>query len=342
MSQSISRNNYKNAILALVENLRAAFDVSIRELEWMSDATKTAALAKLEQFLPKLGYPDQWRDFSGLTLDAGSLVENVLRVRRFNMDYELGLLAKPVDRMLWSTTPQTVNAYYRPTHNSITFPAGILQPPFFTAQGDPAGNYGAIGAIIGHEFSHGFDDQGRKFDGVGLLNNWWTSADAEQYEERAQVLVEQYNQFKPLPDKGINGELTLGENIGDLAGVLMAYKAFEMSGLADGPEVAGLTPRQRFFVGYAVAFRSKMREPYLRELLVRDPHSPAQYRVHGVLRNVPGFYAAFGVAEDDGMYLEPAARAQRFGNARYLSRRKDTSHAMVAPDKPIASAMNAV
>ncbi len=300
----------KDQINQMVENLRQAFAVSIKQLEWMSTPTKAQALAKLDAFLPKLGYPDRWRDFSGLTLVADTLVHNVIKVRQFNHAYELTQLNQPVDRSRWTTNPQTVNAFYRPTHNSITFPAGILQTPMFDPANDPAMNYGAIGSIIGHEFSHGFDDQGRKFDGNGLLRNWWTDADAEQYGQRAAVIVEQYNNFQPLPDASINGQLTLGENIGDLAGVTMAYRAFELSGLADGPEVAGLTPSQRFFVGYALAFRGKIREPYLRELLLRDPHSPGEYRVTGVLRNVPAFYAAFDVGPQDGMYLPPEQRAK--------------------------------
>ena len=300
----------KQEISALVENLRAAFAQSIQNLEWMGAATKAAALTKLEAFLPKLGYPDEWRDFGALRLAPDTLVDNVLTASRFNMDYELSLLEQPAERGRWTTNAQTVNAYYRPTHNSITFPAGILQAPFFVADGDPAGNYGAIGTIIGHEFSHGFDDQGRKFDGEGLLKNWWSPEDAAKYEKRAAVLVEQYNAFKPLPDKHVNGALTLGENIGDLAGVLMAYKAFELSGHADGPPVEGLTPRQRFFIGFAMAFRAKYREPYLREMLVSDPHSPSQYRVMGVLPNVPAFYEAFNVTPADAMYLAPEQRAK--------------------------------
>lgn len=299
----------KGQILQLVENLRAAFALSIDELNWMSDATKQQALDKLAAFLPKLGYPDQWRDFSGLSLRPDQLIENLVAVRQFEHAYQLEKLAQPVDRHEWTTNPQTVNAFYRPTHNSITFPAGILQSPMFAADNDPAMNYGAIGSVIGHEFSHGFDDQGRKFDGTGLLRNWWTEADARQYQSRANLLVNQFNQFQPLPDTAINGQLTLGENIGDLAGVTMAYRAFELSGFADGADIGGLSPRQRFFIGYALAFRGKIREPYLRELLLRDPHSPGEFRVTGALRNVPGFYQAFDVKAGDGMYLPEAQRA---------------------------------
>ena len=300
----------KVQISELVENLREAFRMSISELEWMSEATREQALIKLDAFLPKLGYPNEWRDYDALNVAPGANIANSFAVRRFNHAYELEQLSQPVDRNEWTTNPQTVNAFYRPTHNSITFPAGILQPPFFSATQDPAINYGAIGSVIGHEFSHGFDDQGRKFDGEGLLRNWWTDEDAAQYQERSRVIVEQFNAFQPLPDTAINGELTLGENIGDLAGVIMAYRAFELSGHADGPTMNGLTPRQRFFVGYALAFRGMRREQYLRELLLRDPHSPGEYRVKGILPNVPGFYEAFNVQEGDGMWLPPEDRAK--------------------------------
>ena len=300
----------KAEISTLVENLRKAFAVSIRNLEWMSDATKQQALIKLDKFLPKLGYPDAWRDFSGLSTQRNDLVANVLSAHRFAHAYELELLAQPVDKHRWNIYPQMVNAFYRPTHNTITFPAGILQLPMFASGRDPAMNYGAIGAGIGHEFSHGFDDQGRKFDGDGMLRNWWTDADAEEYRARAEVLVAQYAQFQPLPDTAVNGELTLGENIGDLAGILMAYRAFELSGHADGPAINGYTPRQRFFISYAIAWRNKIRPQYLRELLLRDTHSPAEYRVTGILRNTPGFYEAFSVQAGDGMYLPEQARAR--------------------------------
>ncbi|MEM9623235.1 MAG: M13 family metallopeptidase [Pseudomonadota bacterium] len=300
----------KSQVLEMVENLRAAFALSIDELTWMSPATKDQAVEKLSAFLPKLGYPDRWRDFSGLSLQPDTLLENLVAVRQFNHAEELQRLQEPVDRALWTTNPQTVNAFYRPTHNSITFPAGILQTPMFDKNNDPAMNYGAIGSVIGHEFSHGFDDQGRKFDGIGLLRNWWTDEDAAKYKARADVLVEQFDQFQPLPDMNINGRLSLGENIGDLAGVTMAYRAFELSGYADGPAIEGLSPRQRFFIGYALAFRGMMREPLLRQRLLRGPHSPNEYRVTGPLRNVPGFYEAFDVQADDGMYLPPEERVK--------------------------------
>ena len=300
----------KQEIGELVENLRQAFDVSIRDLAWMGEDTKQQALVKLGKFLPKLGYPDEWRDFSKLQTQPDDLVGNVLNARQFARDYVLEQLAQPVDRNSWSVYPQMVNAFYRPTHNAITFPAGILQLPMFQSGRDPAMNYGAIGAVIGHEFSHGFDDQGRKFDGDGLLRNWWSDEDAREYQQRAAVLEQQYSAFQPLPDTSVDGKLTLGENIGDLAGVLMALKAFELSGHADGPELGGFTPRQRFFISYGMAWRNKIRPQYLRELLLRDTHSPAEYRVTGVLKNVPGFYAAFAVQEGDGMFLPPSKQAK--------------------------------
>lgn len=300
----------KQEVAMLVENLREAFAESIQALPWMGAATKQQALVKLEKFLPKLGYPDEWRDFSDLKTAPDDLAGNFIRAREFARDYNLKILAEPVDRSRWTTYPHMVNAFYRPTHNAITFPAGILQLPMFASGRDPAMNYGAIGSIIGHEFSHGFDDQGRKFDGDGLLRNWWTEEDAAEYRRRAEVQEKQFAAFQPLPDTAIDGKLTLGENIGDLAGLLMAYKAFELSGHADGPELGGFTPRQRFFISYAIAWRTKIRPQYLRELLLRDTHSPAEYRVMGILPNVPGFYRAFDVNADDGMYLAPEQRAK--------------------------------
>ena len=300
----------KQTIGELVENLRTAYGQAIRELEWMSAETKNEALKKLEGFLPKLGYPDEWTDYSQLEVGAGTLMANVLAARAFNHQLGLERMTRPVDKQEWTYPPQTVNAFYRPAHNSITFPAGILQEPLFDADSDPSMNYGAIGSIIGHEFSHGFDDQGRKFDATGLLRNWWTEEDEEKYQARSSVLVDQYNEYAPLPDTKINGELTLGENIGDLAGVTMAFRAFELSGLADGPEIEGFSPRERFFIGFAIAFRDKIREPYLRELLIRDSHSPGQYRVMGVLANMPEFYETYGVTAEDGMYLPPDKRAK--------------------------------
>ena len=300
----------KAEMLAMVEHLREAFAASIGELDWMSEATKVHALAKLEKFLPKLGYPDEWRDFSGLATSRDDLGGNIITAVEFEHAYTLEQLTKPVDKSEWNINAHMVNAFYRPTHNTITFPAGILQPPMFELGRDPAMNYGAIGSVIGHEFSHGFDDQGRKFDGDGLLRNWWTDEDAAEYQRRADKLVQQYNAYQPLPDTAIDGRLTLGENIGDLAGVTMAFRAFELSGHADGPAIEGFTPRQRFFLSYANAWRGKIRDQYLRELLVRDTHSPAEYRVTGIIKNVEAFYDAFDLQPGDGLYLPQEQRVK--------------------------------
>ena len=301
----------KETIDTMIVNLREAFRQSIDSLEWMSDATRQAAQVKLEKFTSKIGYPDEWRDYSALLIDPDDLVGNVRRSNMHRHAREVDKLSKPVDRTEWGMTPQTVNAYYRPTMNEIVFPAAILQGPFFDAGVDDAVNYGAIGSIIGHEFSHGFDDQGRKFDGRGHLEDWWTDADAEEYEDRSAGLVEQYDEFQPLADQNINGALTLGENIADLAGLTMAYRAWKI--LQQGknsPVIDGFTGEQRFFIGYAQAWRKKEREESLRKKLLSDPHSPARYRVIGVLRNVPEFYTAFDVKEGDGMYLQPEQRVK--------------------------------
>lgn len=298
----------KQRVDTMIENLREAFRQSVDSLDWMGAETKAAARKKLDSFNAKIGYPDVWRDYSKLDIAADDLVGNVRRAREFEHERQVGKLTKPVDRTEWGMTPQTINAYYRPTWNEIVFPAAILQPPFFDFEVDDAFNYGAIGAVIGHEFSHGFDDQGRKFDGTGRLADWWTESDAEQYEARSVGLVEQYNEFDPLPDQSINGELTLGENIADLAGLIVAYRAWELLlGGEEAPVIDGFTGSQRFFIGYAMTWRSKMRDEYLLKMLLSDPHSPPHYRVIGPLRNVPEFYEAFDVTESDGMYL-PADR----------------------------------
>ena len=299
----------------MVEGLRTAFAESIDQLDWMQPATKAEARRKLAAFNKKIGYPDDWRDYSALVMKDDDLVGNVRRGRRFENARQIAKLWKPVDRSEWGMTPQTINAYYRPTFNEIVFPAAILQPPFFDPSVDAAFNYGAIGAVIGHEFSHGFDDQGRKFDGSGALRDWWTAADAEAYRARADVLVAQYDAYRPLPDVPINGRLTLGENIGDLAGLTMAYRAYR-NHVADtwpngeAPVIDGFTGDQRFFIGYAHAWRGKYRDEALRERLLSDPHSPGKYRVIGVLRNLDAFYSAFDVQPGDAMYLPPDERVR--------------------------------
>jgi len=301
----------KQSIDTMIANLREAFRQSIDSLEWMSEETKAAAQEKLAKFTSKTGYPDKWRDYSKLSIDPDDLVGNVRRSNMFRHAYEVEKLTRPVDRTEWGMTPQTVNAYYRPTMNEIVFPAAILQAPYFDAGVDEAINYGAIGSIIGHEFSHGFDDQGRKFDGQGRLADWWTEADAVEYERRSAGLVSQFDGFQPLPDQNINGALTLGENIADLAGVIVSYRAWRI--LQQGRDSAlidGFTGDQRFFIGYAQAWRTKQREEYLREKLLSDPHSPARFRVLGALQNMPEFYAAFDVREGDAMYLSPEERVK--------------------------------
>ena len=301
----------KEKVEALVENLRGAFAASIDDLAWMSAPTKAQAKEKLAAFTAKLGYPDKWRDYSGLAVSTDDLLGNAMAADAFNYAHEVAKLSAPVDRSEWGMTPQTVNAYYRPTFNEIVFPAAILQPPFFDAEADDALNYGAIGAIIGHEFSHGFDDQGRKFDGTGRLRDWWQPEDAEGYESRAGNLVAQYAAFLPIPDTPINGQLTLGENIADLAGLTMAYRAYQRSlGGNPAPVINGQTGDERFFLSYARSWRGHVREQRLREILLTDPHSPGKYRVLGVLRNVPEFHDTYNVQPEDDMYLAPEARVR--------------------------------
>ncbi|MFW2403599.1 MAG: M13 family metallopeptidase [Gammaproteobacteria bacterium] len=301
----------KQRVDTMIENLRDAFRNSIDALDWMSDETKAAAQEKLAAFNAKIGYPDVWRDYATLDVVAGDLVGNVSRAREFEHNRHVSKLGKPVDRSEWGMTPQTINAYYRPTWNEIVFPAAILQPPYFDVTVDDAFNYGAIGAIIGHEFSHGFDDQGRKFDGTGRLQDWWTEADAATYEARSGGLVAQADAFEALPGQNINGKLTLGENIADLAGLVVAYRAWQL--LLDGKEaevIEGFTGPERFFIGYGVAWRSKMRDEYMLKMLISDPHAPPRFRVNGILRNMPDFYNAFDVVEGDGMYLPAEERIE--------------------------------
>jgi putative endopeptidase len=301
----------KQRVDTMIENLRAAYSLSIDSIEWMTDDTKQSAQKKLALFTAKIGYPDQWKDYSSLHIDITDLVGNVRRTREFEHHEAVAKLAKPVDRSEWGMTPQTVNAYYRATLNEIVFPAAILQPPFFDFAADDAINYGAIGAVIGHEFSHGFDDQGRKFDGRGRLADWWTENDTLEYEARSAGLVEQYDTFRPITDQAINGKLTLGENIADLAGLIMAYRAWRLLiGDESAPKIDGFSGDERFFIGYAVTWRSKMRDEYLREMLLSDPHSPPRYRVIGALQNMQEFYEAYDVAAEDGMYLPEVERVK--------------------------------
>jgi putative endopeptidase len=285
----------KKRILDLVADLRAVLRDRIGGLEWMGEATQAAARTKLDAFAVKMGYPDRWRDFSGLGIDRGAYVDNVQRATVFNFDYDIGKLRKPVDRAEWLMSAPTVNAYYYPPRNEIVFPAGILQPPFFFADADAAVNYGAIGMVIGHEMTHGFDDQGSQFDEIGNLRNWWQESDRTAYTSRTDLVVQQYDGYEPLPGVHINGKLCLGENIADLGGLKIAFAAFERYLAREGEPapIDGFTARQRFFLGYAQAWRSKFREEAQRVRLTIDPHSPGRYRVLGPLANLPEFFAAF-------------------------------------------------
>ena len=295
----------------LVQNLIKAYGESIKNLEWMTEDTKVAALEKLSKFNPKIGYPDKWRDYSSLELKADDLVGNYKRYNKFEADYQIGKIGQKVDPVDWGMTPQTINAYYSPTRNEIVFPAGILQPPFFNMEAEDAVNYGAIGAVIGHEIGHGFDDQGSKYDGDGNLRSWWTDEDRTAFDARGKMLVEQFNKFEPVEGQHVNGELTLGENIGDLAGVTIGFKAYMMSLEGkEAPVIDGMTGAQRFFMGYAQVWRSKMRDDALRARLLSDPHSPAEFRVNGIVGNVDAFYEAFDIKEGDAMYLKPEERVK--------------------------------
>ncbi|WP_435021216.1 M13 family metallopeptidase [Tundrisphaera sp. TA3] len=303
----------KERMKQLVANLTEAYRQDIKSLEWMGPETKKKALEKLDQFTPKIGYPDEWRDYSKLEIRRDDLVGNMHRSAAFELARDLGKLAKPVDRNEWFMTPQTVNAYYNPGMNEIVFPAAILRPPFFDMEADDAVNYGGIGAVIGHEIGHGFDDQGSKYDGKGNLNDWWTDADRAEFEKRAKLLIEQYNGYSPaqLPGQHVNGALTIGENIGDLGGLTIAHKAYRISlGDKKAPELDGLTGEQRLFIGWAQVWRSKTREAEAIRRLAVDPHSPTEFRCNGVVRNMPEFYEAFGVKEGDKLYLPPDQRVR--------------------------------
>jgi putative endopeptidase len=295
----------------LVADLRVALKARIEKLDWMSPETKARAQAKLASFTVKIGYPNKWRDYSALTVKADDLYGNVERASAFNWAFEVAKLGKPVDRDEWGMFPQTVNAYYNPTLNEIVFPAAILQPPFFDPDADAAVNYAGIGAVIGHEISHGFDDEGRKFDADGSLRDWWQPADSEKFEAQTKRLSAQYSSYEPIPGTKINGDLTMGENIGDLGGILIALDAYHLS--LDGkpaPIIDGLTGDQRFFLGFAQIWRAKYRDDAIRQQVASDPHSPARFRVIGTLRNVDAWYDAWDVKEGDAWYLKPEDRVR--------------------------------
>ena len=295
----------------MIENLRVAFRQSIDELEWMSPVTKKQAQIKLAKFNTKIGYPDKWRDYSCVEINAVDLIGNLRRSAECEYQRTIGRLGKPVDRTEWGMTPQTVNAYYSSTMNEIVFPAAILQPPFFNVDADDAVNYGAIGGVIGHEFTHGFDDQGRRSDGDGNLRDWWTEQDAAQFQQRAQLMVDQYSAFNPIDDLHLKGALGLGENIADLGGLTVSYRAYQNSlqGKA-GAVIDGFTPEQRFFMGWGQVWRIKFRDEALRQQVITGPHSPGMYRVLGTLSNMPQFYQAFDVKPGDGMYREEKVRVK--------------------------------
>jgi predicted metalloendopeptidase len=299
----------KERMRVLVENLRAALRERIDALPWMSAETKKQAQRKLAAFNVKIGYPDKWRDYSSLTISRASYLENVWSARAFEAKRNLAKLGRPVDRTEWTMSPPTVNAYYNSSMNEIVFPAGILQPPFFSADADDAVNYGGIGVVIGHEMSHGFDDSGSQYDADGNLKNWWTAEDRKAYDARTGLIVKQFDAYRPLPDLAINGKLTLGENIGDLGGIKIAYSALEKA-LASAPreKIDGFTPEQRFFLSYATIWRSQFREEALRVQLNTNPHSPGHWRAIGPPSNLPEFYDAFSCEEGAAMRRPEADR----------------------------------
>lgn len=301
----------KERMTGMVKNLLKAYAESIKKLDWMSENTKKEALAKVDKFMIKIGYPDKWRDYSALKVAKNDLFGNIERAREFEYNRMLNKLGKPVDRTEWGMTPQTVNAYYNPTLNEIVFPAAILQPPFFNLKAEDAVNYGGIGAVIGHEIGHGFDDQGSTFDGEGVMRNWWTPQDLTSFKAKTKSLVDQYSAFKVFPDLNLNGEFTLGENIGDLGGLSIAIKAYKLS--LNGkvaPVMDGFTGIQRVFLGWGQVWLDKSREKAIRNQIASDPHSPAKFRINAVVRNVPEFYEAFKIKPTDSLYLATDKRVK--------------------------------
>jgi putative endopeptidase len=301
----------KSAMDILVANLIEAYRQSITGLDWMTEVTQAKAIDKLEKFAPKIGYPVKWRDYSKLEVSADNLLANIAAVDEFEFQRELGKIGKPLDRDEWFMTPQTINAYYNPGLNEIVFPAAILQFPFFDANRDDAANYGAIGAVIGHEIGHGFDDQGSKFDGDGRLLDWWTPEDRAAFEKLTKSLIAQYDELAPLqvPDHHVNGALTIGENIGDLGGLAIAWKAYLISlGEAEPPVIDGMTGAERFFLSWAQAWQLKARDEEVIRLISIDPHSPNEFRCNQIVRNIDDFYTTFGVTDSDALWLAPEDR----------------------------------
>ncbi len=301
----------KEYMTIMVKNLLKSYEESIKKLDWMSEVTKKQALEKISKFTIKIGYPDKWIDYTNLKISKNNLYENVVKSKEFEYNRNISKLGKPVDRTEWGMTPQTVNAYYNPSLNEIVFPAAILQEPFFDLNADDAVNYGGIGAVIGHEIGHGFDDQGATFDGDGVLKNWWTPQDSIAFKVKTKALVAQYSSFKAFPDLNLNGEFTLGENIGDLGGLSIAIKAYKMSlNGKEAPTLDGFTGMQRVFLGWGQVWLNKDREESLRNQIASDPHSPAKFRINGVVRNVPEFYEVFKIKPTDSLYLAPEKRVK--------------------------------
>jgi putative endopeptidase len=301
----------KDQMEELVENLRGAVAQSIDEIDWMGAATKAEALEKLKSFRPKVAYPDEWKDLSSLDIVRDDLFGNAQKIREFNYADEIGRLGEPTNREEWGMTPQTVNAYYNSSFNEIVFPAGILQPPFFDPLADAAVNYGGIGAVIGHEMGHGFDDQGSKSDFAGIQRNWWTDEDRGNFEVLTSALASQYDEFEPVPGNFIDGNFTLGENIGDVGGLSLAYRAYKMSlNGNEAPVIDGLTGDQRFFLSWAQVWQRKYRDDALIQMLTSDPHSPSEFRVNGVVRNFDEWYDAFNVKPGNELYLPPEDRVR--------------------------------
>lgn len=301
----------KQHMIALVDNLLLAFSQNLKKLDWMSETTKLQAEKKIKSFSVKIGYPNKWQDYSQLQIEHDDLIGNIKRASAFSYQFELNKLGKPVDREEWGMSPQTVNAYYNPMSNEIVFPAAILQPPFFNMEADDAVNYGAIGAVIGHEISHGFDDQGSRFDAQGNMKNWWTDSDHKKFKEKTEALVKQYNAYEALPGYFVNGELTLGENIADNSGLAVAYQAYKISLKGQpAPIIDGLTGDQRFYMGWAQAWRSKSKPELVLEQIKTDPHSPDEIRGNAALINQDAFDEAFGLKQGDKMYLPKDKRVK--------------------------------
>ncbi len=295
----------------MIENLRKAYAERIMATDWMSAATKKEAITKLNAFVVKIGYPDKWKDYSKLNVSRESYLNNIVAARYWANQQEIGHFGKPIDRGEWGMTPPTVNAYYNPPMNEIVFPAGILQPPFYDPNADEAVNYGGIGAVIGHEMTHGFDDQGRQYDAQGNLRDWWTKEDADKFNAKAKMVGQQYSKFSPLDSVYVNGDLTMGENLADLGGLTIAYQAYQKTAEAKaGKKIDGFTPNQRFFLGYAQIWRGNQRPEYLRQQVQTDPHSPAMFRTNGPLMNMPEFYEAFGCKPGDKMARPTAEQAR--------------------------------